>query len=467
MATLYGPKINTSNLVLALDVASSNSYVSGSTSWNDMSGNRNNGLVFNNPRYLTSNNGNILFTSGSYVHISSSATLSDLTVGSNISIMGWVNRTVGSSSWLPIITKVSSSGADNINYELAYTGTGSITSSINAYCFSYRNSANTAFHGFSTEGGYEDDVWHHVAFTYTMATGSTARFYVDGEFASGSWKNGTGNEAPLNTNNGPIYIAKTNVANEFFTGSIGALQVYNKLLTQAEITANYNATKARYGHPLPLPSLYFANGFIGSNHMRYNFTASRALSNAYFLYTPQGGLNIDYRWTASLSGSGGNNQNITRSLVNSFVYIAGQKLDVLAAPIGNLPAGNYTGRVLDPVGIYGNSDDTNHIMIIENVKQTLDGASYTGPNSWTFNFGGSNTTTSSYGDMIVGYSTRQVGLIDMNGLDNVAYQQTRQSWGSISRYDWNKVRDSRTYRTVSSNGGGNGTMFTVRLRRRN
>jgi len=465
MATLYGPKINTTGLILALDVASSNSYVSGSTNWVDISGNGNNGLIFNNPRYRTDNYGNILFTSGSYVHISSSATLSDLTVNSSITIMGWVNRCVGSSSWLPIISKVSSSGVDNINYELAYTGTGSITSSVNAYCFSYRNSTNTAFHGFSTEGGYEDDVWHHVAFTYRMATGSTARFYVDGEFVTGSWKNGNGNEAPLNTSNGPVYIAKTNVANEFFTGSIGALQVYNRVLTQAEITANYDAVKGRYGHPLPWPSLYVANGGIGSNSMRYNFTASRALTNAYFLYVPQGGLWYDTRWTASLSGSTGYTLNISRSL-SGFIYIAGQKLEVLATPLGSLPAGNYSGRVLDPVGIYGNNDDTNHVLICEHVKQFDSERPLLFAPNWTYNFGGSTTHTSSYGDMIIGYTSRQGGGSDLIGMSNIAYQIVRASWDSTSRYDWNRVKGSRTYSRVSSNGGGNGQMFTIGLRRR-
>jgi hypothetical protein len=466
MATLYGPKINTSNLVLALDVASSNSYVSGSTSWVDLSGNANNGLVFNSPRYLTSNNGNILFTSGSYVQISSSATLSDLTVGSNITIMGWVNRCAGSSSWLPIITKASSSGADNINYELAYTGTGSITSSMNAYCFSYRNSANTAFHGFSTEGGYEDDVWHHVAFTYTMATGSTARFYVDGEFVTGSWTNGNGNEAPLNTNNGPVYIAKTNVANEFFTGSIGALQVYNKLLTQAEVTANYDATKTRYGHPLPWPTVYAANGFCCSNAMVYNFTASRELSNAYFLYIPQNSLWFFTPWTASLTGSNNYSLNISRSLAG-YVNLAGQRPDVLALPLGNLPAGNYRGQVLPPQGTYNNSDDTAHILVLENVKQFNSERSLTFAPNWTYNFGGSTTQSSSYGDMIVGYTTRQnASPSDMTGLENIAHQNPRSGWGSTSRYAWNRVRGSRTYSRVSSNGGGNGQIFTIGLRRR-
>jgi hypothetical protein len=465
MATSYGPKLNTSNLVLALDTAERNSYFSSSTAWNDISGNNNNGTIFNSPRFDSTNGGNILFTSGSFVQISSSNTLSDFTTGNGITLIAWVKRTPGSSSWLPIITKASSSGENNVNYELTYAGTGSYTASQNSYTFAYRDSTNTSWHAFSSGGEYEDDVWHHVAFTYTMSTGSTARFYIDGEFESGSWRSGNGNSASLNTNNGPIYIGKTNQSEEFFTGSIGAVQVYNRALSANEVLQNYSVGKERFGHPLPWPSLHTANGGVGSNVMRYNFTASRALTNAYFLYVPQGGLWYDTRWTASLSGSTGYTLNISRSL-SGFIYLAGQKLEVLATPLGSLPAGNYSGRVLDPVGVYGNNDDTNHVLIFEHVKQTNSERPLLFAPNWSYNFGGSTTHTSSYGDMIVGYTTRQVGDADLNGMQYIAYKTARQYWGSTSRYDWNIVKGSRTYTLVSSNGGGNGQMFTLGLRRR-
>jgi hypothetical protein len=183
------------------------------------------------------------------------------------------------------------------------------------------------------------------------------------------------------------------------------------------------------------------------------------------LYVPQGGLWYDTRWTASLSGSTGYTLNVSRSLTG-LAYFAGQKLEVLATPLGSLPAGNYSGRVLDPVGIYGNNDDTNHVLIFEHVKQTNSERPLIFAPNWSYNFGGSTTHTSSYGDMIIGYSTRQVGDVDLNGLSNIAYKVPRTGWGSISRYDWNRVKDSRTYSRVSSNGGGNGQMFTIGLRRR-
>ena len=70
MATSYGPKLNTSKLVLALDTAEADSYFSGSSTWKDVSGNNNTGTIFNSPRFDSTNGGNILFTSGSFVQIS-------------------------------------------------------------------------------------------------------------------------------------------------------------------------------------------------------------------------------------------------------------------------------------------------------------------------------------------------------------------------------------------------------------
>ena len=133
----------------------------------------------------------------------------------------------------------------------------------------------------------------------------------------------------------------------------------------------------------------------------------------------------------------------------------------------NLPAANYFGRILDPVGIYGNNDDTNHVYIIENTKQSLAGAFYVGPDSWTWNFGGSNTTSSSFGDMIVGYCTGQTGAeATVTRLSNVGTVISRGFWNSGTRYDWNNTPGSTTYGRISSTVGGNGTMFTVRFKQR-
>ena len=61
MATQYAfGKIITDGLVLCLDAADRNSYVSGSSTWRDVAGS-NNGTLTNGPTFSSSNGGSIVF----------------------------------------------------------------------------------------------------------------------------------------------------------------------------------------------------------------------------------------------------------------------------------------------------------------------------------------------------------------------------------------------------------------------
>ena len=56
-----GPRIVTNGLILSLDASDRNSYVSGSTVWNDVSGNGRNASLLNGPIFNSSNRGSIFF----------------------------------------------------------------------------------------------------------------------------------------------------------------------------------------------------------------------------------------------------------------------------------------------------------------------------------------------------------------------------------------------------------------------
>ena len=56
-----GPNIITDGLILALDAANPTSYISGSTAWNDLSGNGYNGTLVNGPTFSTDAGGAIIF----------------------------------------------------------------------------------------------------------------------------------------------------------------------------------------------------------------------------------------------------------------------------------------------------------------------------------------------------------------------------------------------------------------------
>ena len=86
MATYYSPKIVTDGLVLALDAANRKSYNSGSTTWYDLSGNNNNGTLYNGPTFNSANSGSIVFDG-----VDDYSTSFISSPGSNFTISFWFN----------------------------------------------------------------------------------------------------------------------------------------------------------------------------------------------------------------------------------------------------------------------------------------------------------------------------------------------------------------------------------------
>jgi len=61
MSFNFSPKIVTDGLVLYLDAANTKSFISGSTTWNDISKNKNDGTLINGPTFNPNNMGSIVF----------------------------------------------------------------------------------------------------------------------------------------------------------------------------------------------------------------------------------------------------------------------------------------------------------------------------------------------------------------------------------------------------------------------
>ena len=92
---------------------------------------------------------------------------------------------------------------------------------------------------------FGDNVWFHCFWMYDHGSGSggTHRWYVNNSL-KGTHSAGTS----LETNNSTGFsIASRSDDYERFGGRIGIVRLYNKALSASEITARWNATKARYG----------------------------------------------------------------------------------------------------------------------------------------------------------------------------------------------------------------------------
>jgi len=252
MATIRGPRIVNSGLVLALDTADRKSYPSGATTWTDLSGSGNNVSLLTHfgaavPVYSTSNGG--YFNVGNvdwFNTVYGQATLSSSLKPTLITVEAWVYMG----------TTVSPSNETIISVQ---KGTGEVYSYFMRYIdgrFSGEITANAG--GNATHVGGNPTIsanrWYHVLFTYD---GTTLRLYVDGiQRATSTTASGNITYNSLNTK---MLIGARYAGAGYDTGitqwwgaarpgrGISIIRIYNRALTAAEVTQNFNAARPRYG----------------------------------------------------------------------------------------------------------------------------------------------------------------------------------------------------------------------------
>jgi hypothetical protein len=87
--------------------------------------------------------------------------------------------------------------------------------------------------------GYTSNTWTHVAYSYSSGT-------------LVHYKNGANMGTSYNYHKiwpGTVYFTVGGYANPYgtFAGQIGAVKVYNAVLSDAQVLQNFNALKGRYG----------------------------------------------------------------------------------------------------------------------------------------------------------------------------------------------------------------------------
>jgi hypothetical protein len=222
MAFNYSPKIVTDGLVLYLDAANSKSYVSGSTTWNDISRTGANGTLINGPTFNSSNGGSIVFDG-----------VDDIVTTTYVS-----TNTYTFSAWFK--TNVVSSGYRNIisipsgNYVLILLDAS--TSNLGFWTpDSSANGSNLSTPTIST------NTWYNVVFVRegNSITGGY-KAYLNGILY------GNANTVTWSTTAG-LSVGGRADAPQPLNGNISQVLIYNRALSSNEITQNFNAQKGRYG----------------------------------------------------------------------------------------------------------------------------------------------------------------------------------------------------------------------------
>jgi len=224
----YGtPPIVTNGLVLYLDAANSKSYVSGSTTWSDMSGNGNSGSLVNGPTFNSGNGGSIVFD-GVNDYVSTNLIGSN---SSNYTWETWCKPTTFIKEFNTLVRGRDGFGNGwNIQSRIKPTGKFSVA---------IVNTSPAEIDVTSTTSAVLGN-WYCI--TGVLTYNSKLELYVNGIFSGVT----TNSNTNLRTSTVGWNIA-TISSTSFSIGTVSIATIYNKALTASEILQNYNATKSRYG----------------------------------------------------------------------------------------------------------------------------------------------------------------------------------------------------------------------------
>ena len=234
---VWPPAVVRDGLIFYVDAGLSASYPGSGTTWFDLSGNNDNATL-NGAQYNSSENGSIVFDgSNDYVGISSlDATLATLISGSNdFSVSYWFNA----DSFPPSTNYTVSYVLLNAGSRRLYLVFGD---SAPVDQFSVRTKQGGTWRSVvQNNSALSINTWYNMVLTYSSSTGFI--LYQNGTSVDTSSQNGTFS----NDGTTDPYIGALDSSNRFFDGKISQVLIYDKKLTTAEVTQNYNTIKGRYG----------------------------------------------------------------------------------------------------------------------------------------------------------------------------------------------------------------------------
>lgn len=242
MSFNFSPKIVTDGLALYLDAANQKSYDGTGIIWSDLSKNKNYTSLVNGPTFSNENCGSIIFDGIDDYCVTPVGLTPSLNITSQITLETWIkpadiaNINQGSG----IISKGLSTDLNSAVYELILSN----NTTTNRPSFRMRIGASAQLYS-PTNIPININQIYNITCTYN---GSIMRIFINGiESGPGLLASGS---IQSNTQQLAIGVRYVHIANptfdSYFSGNIYLSKIYNRALSETEITQNYNALKSRF-----------------------------------------------------------------------------------------------------------------------------------------------------------------------------------------------------------------------------
>ena len=225
MGFYRGPNIVTDGLVYAMDAGSGRSY-DGTTTLTDLVSS-NTGTLTNGVTYQSINGGVFDFDGTDDYIVTSNANSPQFTANQafTISYIVYLNRVTG--TYMAPVMK----GSFGSSY-------GHLIGASNLFLV-YTDNDGSPELAISNMLNNDVDKWVSITQTY-----DGSRIYVyRNEVLAG--QSGTGVSFTINTS--PLYFGSNNSTGYYLDGAMANVKMYNRALSAAEVTQNFNAQKSRFG----------------------------------------------------------------------------------------------------------------------------------------------------------------------------------------------------------------------------
>jgi hypothetical protein len=217
--------IVTNGLIVNLDAGFVGSYPTTASTWYDISGNNSNGTLTNGPTFDSANSGSIVFDG-----------VDDFVLVSN------TNTTYSALTFIAIINTTTQAGGAGIVFN---RGGGGNTTGMNIL---YPNGGGIGYHWNDDPNTYSynpgltlpNNSW---CFCCVSVNPTQSIFQINGNSVVRTYTN----PSPNTTIGGYLQVGADATINRFYQTKIAYASIYNRALTQTEITQNFNALRGRFG----------------------------------------------------------------------------------------------------------------------------------------------------------------------------------------------------------------------------
>jgi hypothetical protein len=337
-------------LVLDLDAAKKDSYISGSTSWYDITPNYNTCALTNGPTYSSDNGGSIVFDGSD-----------DFVKPPNNSLYQFTNFTLSVWSKVTLL---------NVNHGLVDTS----SDASNGYGYSFRVKSDNKIRFWAYDANVALDTtdnvslntWVNILVNYNNTT-KVQNIYINGVLVATN----THTNAFVLSTISYLRIGSSQILGYPTKGNIGQVLFYNRVLSAAEVLRNYNAVVSRY---FPIVSDSDAQAFIVSANIQD--TTQAGAINTFVIALKGYGLWTKFKAIYPMLGGTAASHSI--NLINPRNTDSAYRLSFNGAgwvhsSTGAKPNGtsDYANTFLNPSTAFADFKNNNHLSIYSRTQNPI------------------------------------------------------------------------------------------------